>query len=139
LLGVCYKDRHETIFTSFRTAGDVIISDKNFFGEPKAEESILALQDSFVYTLSYRKCEEICKDFPEFNYHIRVLLQKEMRFMEERLKAVQIGIWWRYLRFAKDHPDIFRAIPTKYLASYLNASIRTIQRVRKVLKHGGTD
>jgi CRP-like cAMP-binding protein len=139
LLGVCYKDRHETIFTSFRAAGDVIISDKHFFDEFKSDESILALRDSFIYTLPYRKCKQICQDFPEFNHHIRILVQREIKLIEERLKAIQISAWWRYQRFAKDHPDIFGGIPTKYLASYLNTSIRTIQRVRRVLKHREPD
>lgn len=135
LVGVCYKDRHETIFTSFRTVGDVIISDKHFFGEWKSEESILALQNSFVYSLSYRACKDICKDFPAFNYHIRILVQRDMRFMEERLKAVQIGVWWRYQRFANVHPEIFRKVPNKYLASYLNTSIRNLQRIKKEFKY----
>jgi CRP-like cAMP-binding protein len=132
LFGMSYKDRHQTVFTSFRVAGDVIIYDKYFYSDVQTHASILALEKSTVYSLQYQTCKQICLDFPDFNFHIRTFLQKNVDLIEDRLKITQTPlIRTRYGRFIKIYADIFPRIPTKYLASYLNASVKSIQMIKK--------
>jgi CRP-like cAMP-binding protein len=135
LLGVCYKGRHETVFTSFRTAGDIVIYDKYFYSTPLSHNSILALEESIIYSLSYQTCKNICDDFPDFNFHIRILVQKTVDIIEDYSIITRTPlIRRRYEQFASTYADIFPKIPTKYLASYLNTSVKSLQRVRKELR-----
>jgi CRP-like cAMP-binding protein len=138
LLGICYKERHYIILTGFRAAGDVIIHNRYFYGDTRVHGPILALGDSTIYSLSYPKCKQICHDFPEFNYHVRVLLQKNIDILEDRAIITQISpIRRRYERFAITYAELFHRIPIKYLASYLNASVKSIQRVRREISARG--
>jgi hypothetical protein len=40
----------------------------------------------------------------------------------------------RFLKFAREHPDLMATVPQKYLASYLNIQPETFSRYKHLLK-----
>ena len=128
----CYyvKDDRE-ISSWFMKEGDTIISVESFFQQKKGKEYIQALDDCEIRFISSDQLEYIYRNFPEFNFVARVLLQKYYILSEQRLYSLRMQrSLERYDYLLENHSELILRVPSKYLASYLGITEETLSRIR---------
>lgn len=128
----CYyeKDGHE-ISSWFMKEGDVIISVESFFAQIPSYESIQVLEDALIYYITYSELQTLYRQFPEFNFIGRVLVERYYIQSEQRLYSLRMQrSQERYDYLLKHHPELVLRVPAKYLASYLGITEVTMSKVR---------
>jgi hypothetical protein len=111
--------------------GDVMISVFSFFTQQPGEENIELLEDCRLQSISWTQLQGIYADFPEFNYHGRVLTEKYYIESEHRAMLLRNGsAAERYALLLKMHPDIVRRVPLWMIASHINVSHEALSRIR---------
>lgn len=115
----------------FMKEGDVIVSVPSFFNQMMSYECIQSLEDSQVCCISYEQLQFIYKNFLEFNFIGRILLEKYYTMSEARLYSLRMQrSIERYKYLMSVHPELIRRVPSKYLASYLGVREETLSRLR---------
>lgn len=120
----CFYVREDhDVCSWFMREGDVIISVESFFDQKESYESIQAIEESLVYFIEYNQLEYAYRQFPEFNFIGRVLLQKYYKLSEQRLYSLRMqrGLD-RYDHLIRHHGEIVLRVPSKFIASYLGIS-----------------
>ena len=124
------KDQHE-VSSWFMKEGDVIVSVESFFTQRESYESIQALEDSLLYYISYDELQFVYRQFPEFNFIARVLLERYYTLSEQRLYSLRMQrSQERYDYLMEHHPDLILRVPAKYLASYLGITEVTMSKIK---------
>lgn len=128
----CFYIRHDREVSSwFMKEGDVITSVDSFFNQSVSEESIQALEDTVVYSLSHDELQHIYTSFPEFNFAARLLTEKYYKLSEQRLYSLRMQRAPEKYAFLMQHfPQLIQRVPSKYLASYLSITEETLSRIR---------
>ncbi len=112
----------------------IVISPGSFFTQTPATESIEALADSTLVTLSFAGLQDIYKKFPEFNYHTRIITEQYFYKQEQRLYMLRKKeATAKYKYFLENYSDYLKDIPQKYIASFLNIAPETLSRTRSKL------
>jgi CRP-like cAMP-binding protein len=133
LLRSYYFDNNaDEITTHFFRANTVVISVDSFLDLTKSKETIVAIEDSELFVITYQKLNElydtvpvwqlICKDFAEMTN--KSLLARVSQF--QTLSATE-----RYQFFCNQNPDIVKKVALRHIASYLGIDIATLSRIRK--------
>ena len=124
------KDGHE-ISSWFMKEGDVIVSVESFFSQKPSYESIQALEDSIIYYITYDELQFVYKNFLEFNFISRVLLEKYYTLSEQRLYSLRMQrAQERYDYLLEHHSELVLRVPAKYLASYLGITEVTMSKIK---------
>lgn len=117
--------------TWFMRQGDVMISVYSFFTQQPAQENMELLEDSLLQSVSWTQLQGIYADFPEFNYHGRVLTEKYYIESEHRAMLLRNGSAIdRYNLLLQMHPDIVQRVPLWMIASHINVSHEALSRIR---------
>ena len=112
----------------------IVISAGSFFTQTPATESIEALADSELATLSYDALQNVYEKFPEFNYHTRIITEQYFYKQEQRLYMLRKhDALSKYKFFLENYSNFLRDIPQKYIASFLNITPETLSRTRSKL------
>lgn len=112
----------------------IVIAPGSFFKQTPATESIEALTDCIVVTLSFVNLQNIYEKFPEFNYHTRLITEDYFYKQEQRLYMLRRhNAADKYNYFLKNYGDYLKEIPQKYIASFLNIARETFSRTRNRL------
>jgi CRP-like cAMP-binding protein len=115
----------------FMRQGDVMISVYSFFTQQPSPENVELLEDSTLQYISWGQLQGIYADFPEFNYHGRVVTEKYYMESERRAILLRNGTALdRYNLLLKMHPDIIQRVPLWMIASHLNVSHEALCRIR---------
>lgn len=115
--------------------GHIVISPGSFFTQTPATESIEALSDCTLAVLSYDLLQQIYSDFPEFNYHTRIITEQYFYKQEQRLYMLRKhDADAKYDYFLKHYANYLNDIPQKYIASFLNIAPETLSRTRNKLR-----
>jgi len=131
LLRAFYLKRDLEISSWFMKEGDFIISVTSFFKQIPSNESIQALEDSVLYSLSYTKLQNVYRNFPEFNFVGRVITEKYYALSEQRIAALKMMRGnERYDYLMENHRELLQRVPLKYIASYLGVAEVTLGRSR---------
>lgn len=124
------KDGHE-ISSWFMKQGDVIISVESFFSQKPSYESIQALEDSILYYITYEELQAAYRNYPEFNFIGRVLLEKYYTLSEQRLFSLRMQrAQERYDYLLEHHSELVLRVPAKHLASYLGITEVTMSKIK---------
>lgn len=124
------KDDHE-VCSWFMKEGDVIVSVESFFAQKESYESIQALEDCILYYISYDELQAIYRNYPEFNFIARVLLEKYYMLSEQRLYSLRMQKSQERYDYLLEHfPELILRVPAKYLASYLGITEVTMSKVK---------
>jgi CRP/FNR family transcriptional regulator, anaerobic regulatory protein len=120
LLRCFYLNNDQEVCSWFMKEGDVIASVESFFEQKESYEYIQALEDSTLHYISFRDLDFIYKNFSEFNYIGRELVQKYYKLSEQRLYSLRMqrGLE-RFESLRQNDPDLVQRVEQKYLASYL--------------------
>ena len=131
LLRCFYVRGYKEISSWFMKEGDVIISVESFFNQKESKESIQALEDSFLYYLTYEELQYAYEQFPDFNSIGRILTEKYYQLCEQRLYSIRMQKAYEKYQFLMKHfPQIIQRVPLKDIASYLGIRLETLSRIR---------
>ena len=112
-----------------------MISDRSslFFNE-NSHFYIEAVEDTEYLMLGNNFFTELSVQFPDSVYKIDLLLQKHIKNLQDRVRALLSDTAEeRYLAFIKMYPDILQRVPQWMVASYLGITPESLSRVRKNL------
>lgn len=120
LLRSYYSDGKKEISSYFFKEGDICISAESFFTQQYGQENIQAIENCIVQYISYEQLQRIFREFPEFNFIGRILLEKCYLLLVQRFTAMWMqSASDRFEWLAREFPELLQRVPAKYLASYL--------------------
>jgi len=127
----------------FGSSGDVFTSLHSYYAGEPSIFSLVALEESEVWLISYTRMRELEMRHPMLISWMRGLLIEQVYGFEKRYlsfsnKSAEV----RYLNFLRKNPESLRRasvkyissmVPLKYIAQYLNIAQATLSRLRKKL------
>ncbi|HEX9510094.1 MAG TPA: Crp/Fnr family transcriptional regulator [Puia sp.] len=131
LLRSYYFKEGKEISSYFMKEGDICIAVESFFTQQYGQDNIQAIEDSVVHYISYEELQRIYRDFGEFNYIGRVLVERCYLLTVQRITAM----WMqkahdRYHWFAQNFPELLERVSAKYLASYLGITEVMLSKIK---------
>lgn len=125
-----YKGSQEVI-TQLAREGELICSSVSFFSGQPSAYAVETIEQSILLSLHKKELENLYAQYPRMESLGRLLitdlfLQKE--YWE--LDRIRYDTKERFVRFVLDNTDLFRRVPQKYLASYLNIKPETFSRLK---------
>lgn len=125
-----YKGSQE-IITQLAREGELISSSVSYFSGQPSTYIVETIEQSILLSLHKDELEKLYIQFPQIEVLGRLLitdayLQKE--YWE--LDSLKYDTKERFIRFVLDNTDLFRRVPQKYLASYLNIKPETFSRLK---------
>lgn len=111
--------------------GSILMSIESLFRESPSQETMEALEPSYIYALPKKRLEEVALH----NQNIQILYRK---ILEEALIDAQVHADLvrfetaqdRYRRICKQMPKVVLRAPLVFIASYLQMTPETLSRVR---------
>jgi CRP-like cAMP-binding protein len=128
-----YKGKEEVI-TQIAKEGELISSSVSYFSGQPSQYIIETIEPTTFFSLQKDRAEQLYNKYPKLERMSRLIitelfLQKEMW----ELESLRFTTKERFLRFMSDNPELFRRVPQKYLASYLNIKPETFSRLKHLL------
>ncbi|MGY4538687.1 CRP-like cAMP-binding protein [Mucilaginibacter sp. UYNi724] len=125
-----HKDSSQ--FTSwFMGTGEIIISVYSFFSRKPSFESIEALEDCSVQSISWEQLQELYKTFPQFNITGRIITEQYYIRSEERAINLQtLTATQRYQKLMAEYPQVIQIASLGQIATYLGIKQETLSRIR---------
>lgn len=112
--------------------GDICISVVSFLRRIPSEIALVALEPCECYGIENVELEDTYTLHPEFNKHGRIITSEYYCRSEERVQArLRQTPEDKYELLLKKDPDLIARVPAKYMASFLDISIRTYEEIRK--------
>lgn len=108
------------------------ISLKSFFLGTKAEESLEAITDCEVLSISKSDLENLYSINYKWHSFGRKLLESALIEKEERvIEQLTLTAQDKYIKLLKNQPDIIQNVPVKYIASFIGIKPESLSRIRK--------
>jgi CRP/FNR family transcriptional regulator, anaerobic regulatory protein len=115
----------------------IVISPGSFFKQTPSFESIETLRDCVVAVISFEKLQNIYENFPEFNYHTRIVTEDYFYKQEQRLYMLRKhDATVKYKYFLDNYSNFHYQIPHKFIASFINIAPETLSRIRSKMAKG---
>ncbi|QXV63750.1 Crp/Fnr family transcriptional regulator [Mucilaginibacter sp. 21P] len=117
--------------TWFMHEKNVMLSITSFYKQCPARESIELLQTSDLILMTWTQVQTLYAEFPESNYHGRLVAEKYLMLAEERLILLRTkNPYERYRLLLATHPLILQYANLGHIASYLCMTPETLSRIR---------
>ena len=131
----CYNvdDEGKEINSWFMQEGDVMIAVDSYYDQVPSKQGIQATEDSEVWSISHDKLEKyIYEEYPEFNYHGRILTLKYSRHFCKEKDMLQLNksVEERLRYVVQTFPGLRDRVYNKDLASYARISEGEMSRIR---------
>ena len=132
-----YLKDDEEISSRFNQENQVVISVVSFYSRVPGYEFVETLEDCVLARIHYDELEDIYREFPEFNYHARILTEYYFTLSEQRLYLLrkQKGDA-RYRFFMEHYPEWLQRVPLRHIASFLGMNLETLSRIRSRFASG---
>lgn len=120
------------ITTDIFTSNNVVFEVTSFFNRVKSQSNIQAITDCIGFRASYKELNNLFHTKPEFRDFGRAILVKEFIASKQKNYAmINQTAEQRYQNLLATHPEIFKSVPLKYIASYIGVTDSTLSRIRK--------
>jgi CRP-like cAMP-binding protein len=107
---------------------------ESFFLEKPTRYFVQALEESEVLTLSRPNFLRVIEIYPKYKSFHEEKIQRTFFATLNRATAAKVeSPEEKYLKLAKEQPDLFQRIPLHYIASYLGIEPESLSRLRKRL------
>lgn len=132
LIKACYiNTKGEEITNWFMKENDVIFSVESFLEQTPGYEYIVAVEDSTAWYISYQELQALYREFPEFNYHGRVLTEKYyMLSLRREFSIKKKTSMERYQLLLENEPHLLNRASLHDIASYLGMTPEVLSKVR---------
>ncbi|QHW00671.1 Crp/Fnr family transcriptional regulator [Spirosoma endbachense] len=127
-----FADRDGDEITTY-TAGtaDFVVSLGSFLKQQPSRESIRALTDSVLWSISRQSFNQLRQTIPSFELFYMGLLEDQINCIEEsRYNLLTLSAEERYQKLMTDEPHLLQEVPLQYLASILGVTPRHLSRIR---------
>jgi CRP/FNR family transcriptional regulator, anaerobic regulatory protein len=136
LVRVYYDVDGREITSRLMSEGLFITSYISYFTRKPGNEFIETYEDSLLAAVTVEKAQQIYRQFPAFNYTVRVLTEYSFFLSEERTVALRnTTAENRFLFFMQRHPDLITRVASRHIASYLGMTEETYSRVKRKILH----
>ncbi|NOW95860.1 Crp/Fnr family transcriptional regulator [Mucilaginibacter sp. SG564] len=117
--------------TWFMGAHDLMISVYSFYTQRPAAEYIELLEDSVLLSMTWDQLQTIYAEFPEYNYHGRLVTERYYIQSEERAILLRTkDPAERYQLLLEKYPGILEKASLGQIASFLGITQETLSRIR---------
>jgi hypothetical protein len=132
LLHCYYFENDKKITSWFLQEQKLAISVQSFFSQKPSYESIEAVEPCELFYLTYAELQTAYNTFLEFNFIIRVLVEKYYMLKEEHTYQLQkfATTKERFDWFTNTFPDLINRVPMKHVATFLGVTEETLSRIR---------
>ena len=122
------KDRS----TWFMLEGDITTAVTSFFGRIPSPETIEALENTVVWSVSWQELQDLYERWPGFR-KVGQYYTEKYYCQDDRLKMQLLtkspGGFYDYLR--ENFPGIVERVPTKYLATLMGVTVQTLMAIKR--------
>ena len=123
------------VTTGFYTGNSVVFEVSSFFNRTISKENIQAISDCSGWLVTYDELNRLFHALPEFREFGRHILVKGFTALKTRmLSMITETAEERYEKLITIHPELFRDIPLKYIASYLGVTDTSLSRIRRKIE-----
>jgi CRP-like cAMP-binding protein len=122
------------ITTAFYSNSQLVLEVPSFFLRIPTNENIQALTDCICWKISFEEFQVLFHQLEGFREAGRKRLVNGYYSLKRRsLSMITETADVRYLQLLKEHPEIFKYAPLKYIATYLGITDTSLSRIRKDL------
>ena len=119
----------------FMLEGDIVTSVTSFFERTPSLETIQALEDCILWSVSWQELQGFYERFPGFR-KVGQYYTEKYYCQDDRLKIMlqtkSPAEFYDYLR--KNFPKVVDRVPNKYLASLMGITVQTLRPIKKQVK-----
>jgi CRP-like cAMP-binding protein len=127
-----YDDMANEITQEFFSEGTLIISFESFNNRVPSKESIKAIEDSELMTISYEVQNQLYEKLPVWKQICKDFSDMKSQEQIERTRQFQIlSATNRYRQFCENNSQILQRATLGHIASYLGIDNATLSRIRK--------
>lgn len=120
------------VTTGFFSPGEIVIEVASLFLRIPTKENIQTLSDCVCWKISLDSFQQLFQTIPGFSEWGRDWMSGVLFTTKQRsLTMITDSATERYLSLQKEHPEIIRQAPLKYIASYLGITDTSLSRIRK--------
>ena len=135
LFRIYYLKEGNEINTCFCKENSITSSFNSFINHIPSTETIQALEDSVVVTLSSENLGKLFRESDIWQTISRLLTEKECLRLSERagLLSFETALE-KYKNLLKNQPELIQRVPIQYIASYIGVSRETLSRIRAKIR-----
>ncbi len=127
------KERHSW----FMLEGDLVTSVTSFFERSPSLETIEALDNCVLWSVSWQELQDFYEKFPGFR-KVGQYFTEKYYCQDDRLKIMLLtkspAVFFDYLQ--KNFPKVVKHVPKKYLASSMGITEQTLSAIRRRIQEG---
>ena len=131
LFRIYYLKDGTEINTCFCKENSITSAFDSFVNQVPSKESIQALEDSVVVTLSSENLAKLVGENAIWQTVRQLLTEKECLRLSGRAASLSFEpALEKYRNLFRDQPEIIQRVPVQHIASYLGVSRETLSRIR---------
>lgn len=128
----CYyfvKDKPVSDWFFFQN--ETVVSIGSFYDQLPSEDCIVATEDTEVFYITKEQYDYACRNFLEFNFIARVLLEKYLKEFHGHTRFIRkVKAEDRYQLVLEKNPELVGRVPVGPLATWLGMEPETLSRAR---------
>ncbi len=126
-----FNNDNEEITTAFQEPGSLLLSIDSFNNQTRSNESIVAVENSQLYTISLEKWQKLNEQVPKWRDVCRISGDYISMMLQARAREFQtLTAKERYSKFCDKHPAVLQKATLGQIASFLGIDIATLSRIR---------
>jgi CRP-like cAMP-binding protein len=124
------KSEEEVVSRFYYVPRNIIVTSfESFYNDSKANETIEAIEESYLLYLTKDELYNLYKSIPEMNIIGRELAEQSYIQALQRIHDLQaLTVEDRVKEFFKDHSEIYNRVQRKHLCSYLGTNRNSLAR-----------